>query len=283
VLPGQIAEPPPSGEFLVNSTETAVLAAFDDSSQELWRTELDGRPTDVAVADGDPWVVFEDGTVSRIDASDGRIVGSVTLASIGAPPEPMVGAFGSLWVHTDDGASEHIVRVDPDLSTTRIEIPSLPAECDNCPRNLTAGNGGIWIPRGDLGVAVINSDTNQLTIIPRDVIGHAVLQVAVDGDVAYVASGNQVTSIVDGEIVATHTPGDIWYLGPLDGEFGVLLFEGRFQVLQANDPMVVADRQISIEGQSGPVKEIAGEAWMEVDRNYDLRRVELLPISTAGG
>jgi PQQ-like domain len=281
VLPGQIEEPPPGvDKYLVQGTGTAVLAAFDDSGRELWRTELDGGPTDVVVADGDPWVARGDGTVSRIDASDGRILDSVTLPGM---PDSMVGAFGSVWVHTLERASEHMVRVDPDLSMTSVEIPSLPAGCDACPDGPAAGSGAIWVPRGDLGVAVIDADTNQVTVIPRDDIGHEVLSVAFDGDVAYVASRSQVTSIVDGEVVASVSPGGISYLGPLDGAFGVQLSNGIFQVLRADDPMVVRDRQSSTEGQSGPVSEIDGEAWMETGRNYDLRRVEFLLYSFFDG
>ena len=72
-------------------------------------------------------------------------------------------------------------------------------------------------------MAVIDAVTNQVTIIPRDEIGHDVLRVAVDGEVAYVASRNQVTSIVDGQLSATVPVGEIMYLGPIDGVIGAQL------------------------------------------------------------
>jgi hypothetical protein len=100
--------------------------------------------------------------------------------------------------------------------------------------------------------------------------------VAVDGDVAYVASLSQVTSIVDGQVRATVSPGQIQYLGPMDAVFGVQLPNRRFEVLRANDPMVVEHRQFSTDAIAS---EIDGEAWVETGRNYNLRRVELLHAS----
>jgi len=290
VLPGQIDEVPEQGEYDLIQTETAVLAAFDDAGVELWRTELDGKPTDVVVVDGDPWVAREDWTVSRINASDGRILDDVTIEdedghALGVSRRLEFGpwAFGSVWVAPVEPSGPgglvrgRLIRIDPDLSTTSIEIPPVHHQGDSGLDAPEAGAGAIWVPLGEGGVAMIDPDTLEVTVIPVDDIGHEVLSVAFDGDVAYVATRYQVTSIVDGEVLDTVSPGEIWYLGPMDGAFGVLLEAGRFEVLRANDPMVVEHRQISLDGQTGPVAEIDGEAWMEIGRNYDLRRVESTP------
>ncbi|MEO6651920.1 MAG: hypothetical protein ABIP17_04595 [Ilumatobacteraceae bacterium] len=55
-------------------------------------------------------------------------------------------------------------------------------------------------------MAVIDPVALGVTVITVDDIGHDVLQVEFDGDVAFVASNNRVTSIVDGEVVATVSP-----------------------------------------------------------------------------
>ena len=276
--------------------ETFVLAAFDDAGVELWRTELEnGRPTDVVVFDGDLWVSRADGdwTLARIDASNGRILGRF---SIGAA-ESVVGAFDSLWatILEPSGVGRgagRLVRIDPDLSTTDDEHVSvvttfdecvLPDEGGYCPNGPAAGAGAMWLPLGPGGVAMIDPDTNDVTVIPVDDIGHEVLQVAVNGDVAYVASINRVTSIVDGEVVATVNPGQVGYLGPVDEVFGVLIWPGEFRVLGANDPMVVETRQISVEEHTGGVFEADGEAWVETGRNYNLLRVKFLPDSEGNG
>lgn len=119
-----------------------------------------------------------------------------------------------------------------------------------------------------------------MTVIPVDDIGHEVREVVVDDDVAYLASSIRVTSIVDGDVVATVSTGVIRYLGRVEGVVGALLSTGQFQVLEANDPMVVDVRRVA---EIGGATEIDGEAWVETGRNHDLRRVEFLPVSEGDG
>ena len=283
VLPGLLDELPASeGEYQLIHPERAVLAAFDDAGRELWRTELDGFPSDVVVVDGDPWVSREDGTVSRIDATNGRTLGSVALSSAGDKRAyDMIGAFGSVWVHKSnlDGRVEELIRVDPDMTMRPFDLPPRNLNLDGIAGHLTAGVGAIWVPLGYDGVAIIEPVTGDVTVISGDDLGHEVLQVAFDGQTTYVASRNRVTSIVDGAIVANASPGQIEYLGPMDGAFGALVGDGSLVVLTAKDPMVLEHRAVSQEGRTGPVGEIDGEAWMETGRNYDLRRSSFLATS----
>lgn len=263
--------------------EEAVLAAFDDVGTELWRIDLDGTPQKVVAVAGDVWVSHGTGALSRIDASDGRFIDRVTVGHAWS----MFAAFGSVWVRTLDveGGSGQLIRVDPDMSTTTIELPaSIIASLDDVPSlNPAAGAGRIWVPLGGAGVAVVDVESGQVTVISVDDIGHEVREVAVDGDVAYMASSIRVTSIVDGDVVATASPGRIQYLGPMDGVFGVQLGPEtrQFAVLRANDPMVVEHRQISTDFANA--SEIDGEAWTEMGRNYNLRRIQLLPVSEGDG
>jgi hypothetical protein len=121
--------------------DQAVLAAFDDAGVELWRIELGGMPIDVVVVDGDPWVLqLADSTVSRFDAADGRILGHVTL-DVADVSSWMIEAFGAMWVGVNNespGGRPHLVRIDPDLSTTSIELlghhANLMSGCDSCHR-----------------------------------------------------------------------------------------------------------------------------------------------------
>lgn len=211
----------------------------------------------------------------------------------------MVGAFGSVWTTTGESpGGQRLVRIDPDLSTTSIEVVGhsldLGGGCDSCRgAPITAGGGDMWVPLGEDGVAMFDPDTNQVTVIAGDVIGHWVSDVAVDGDVIYVSSRDRVTSIVDGQVVATVSPRTIEYLGRVDGVFGVLLEDASFEILRADEPMVVERRRTDIDGFASPVADIDGEAWIEPyyftagdpqnpTKTYDLRRIRLLPTSDEG-
>ena len=274
--------------------EEAVLAAFDDDGRELWRTELDGGPRGVVVRNGDLWVARQGAasTLTRIDASDGRILGDIRIPFM----HDMIAAFDSLWVLTLGGEANpnQVIRVDPDLSTTTVDLQAYARSRPDdplIPLQVAAGAGAIWVPMRAGGVAMIDRDSLELTVVPVDDIGHEVQYVAVDGDAAYVASLSQVTSIVDRQVLATvsHLGGEIRYLGPMDGAFGVQLDDQRFLVLRANDPMFVEHRQIATDPTSpapsgvGIASEIGGEAWGETGRNYNLRRFEFLPAPPADG
>ncbi len=271
-------------EDLLSAPEEAVLAAFDDRGSELWRIELDGTPIRVVVVDDDLWVrsYAEQGNLTRIDSSTGRVLGRLTIDHM----VDIAGGFGSLWVQTDarifgEGSQRQIVRVDSDLSTTSIEIPPSRGvdECDPCADGPVAGTDAMWIPLEDLGVGRIDAATIEFTVISGEDIGHDVLTVAVDGEVTYVASASQVTSIVDGRVVATASVGRILYLGRVEGIVGAHLPDGQFAVLGPDDPMVVERRQLSVDGPASEIgigTEIDGEAWTETGRNYHLRRIQLV-------
>lgn len=260
-----------SEQDILFDPEFGVLAAFDGAGVESWRIQLDGTPLDVVTLTGDLWVSHGAGTLSRIDSSDGRVISRATIGeTLGYP---MVGAFRSVWVQTRD--TGRVVRVYPDLATTSVELPLFLSSCDgDCPSGLVVATGAVWLPLGSRGVAAIDSDTNQVTVIPVDGIGHSVERVAVDDDVVFVASVDQVTSIVDGEVVATASTGRIRYLGRVEGVFGVLETTGRFDVLGVNDPMVVEVRETTSLGFSG-VAEVDGEAWAATGP-YTSRRVQFL-------
>lgn len=257
-------------------TDDGVVAAFDDRGRQLWRTELDQGPADIEVAHGDLWVARGEG-VTRLDASDGRVLGEVAVGSV----DDMVGAFDSLWVVTrieGIGNGFRLHRVDADLSTNVVELPLSDVQANHEPfgTRIAAGAGALWVPMWADGVAMIDPDTLSVTMIPADEIGFSAnLFVAVDGDVVYVAEGPRVTSIVDGRAqTTTNTFASVRYLGPIDGVFGAQLRGGQVDVLQPQDPMVVERRRASDDEIVG---EIDGEAWAETGGNGSLRRVELLP------
>ena len=154
--------------------DEAVLAAFDDIGTELWRIDLDDSPRRVVGVAGDVWVSHETGALSRFDASDGRFIDRVTVGDTWSLFAP----FGSVWVRTLDVevGSGQLIRVHPDMSTTTIELPaSIIANLDDVPSlDPTAGPGGIWVPLGGAGVAVVDVESGQVTVIHVDDIGHEV-------------------------------------------------------------------------------------------------------------
>jgi hypothetical protein len=283
-------------EDLLFIPEDAVVAAFDGAGTELWRTELDGSPSNtttarqiVAVA-GDVWVWQPNGGLCRIDGSDGRIVGQIDVENF----DSMIGAFDSLWVltriiDTDDSEDRHpveLIRVDPDLSTTAIElVPDDMGVPGEGPRVAAVGPGGIWVPMGLVGVAVIDPETLEVTVTSGAEIGHDVERVAVDGDVVYVASSDRVSAVVDGEVAGSTPIGELGlaYLGHVDGVFGMATFDApaRLAVLVATDPMLAEPRRAS-DSLAGAI-DVAGEAWARTLTNrrndFDLRRVQLRPAT----
>ena len=184
--------------------EEAVLAAFDDAGRELWRTELDRTPTKVVAVADDVWVLHETGALSWIDASDGRFIDRVFVGDAWS----VFAAFGSVWVYALDlgGGSGQLIRPSGHVnhhhrapSEHHRESRRRPAVLDTA-----VDAGGIWVlPLGRAGVAVVDVETGQVTGDLVDEIGHEVRQVAVEDDVAYVASSDAVTSIVDGQVGAT--------------------------------------------------------------------------------
>ena len=306
---------------LVFITETAVLAAFDDGGTELWRTELDRLPTEVQVVDGDPWVTLDRASspgplqVVKVDAEDGDVVGEIGIPLPNGISD-QVGrvhffeAFGALWVTRreptveDNTRPAQMVRAEVQYAheisrQTHLNVPFYEGDCRRdepdddagwCPGEARAGAGAIWVPLKTNGVAMIDPDTNDVTVIGADEIGHEVLEVAFDDDVAYVSSFDRVTSIVDGEVVATTSPGEIAnsaerstsmggrYLGPVDGAFGIVHpATRRLHVLRANEPMVAESRRLSLEGHPGGIFEVDGDAWESFGRNQSFRRISILP------
>jgi hypothetical protein len=132
-------------------------------------------------------------------------------------------------------------------------------------------------------VAVVDGTTLAATVIPADDIGHDVLQIAFADATAYVANDFRISSIVDGDVVATTiSSGDDAYalvLGSIDGFFGFgeLRSGALFRVLRANDPMVVDKRQVPIDDEYGTGTSIDGELWMWTDKDRNLRPLHLLP------
>ena len=114
-------------------------------------SSIEVRGEVVAVA-GDVWVKQADDRLSRIDGSEGRVVGQVEVANA----DSMIGAFDPLWVltmivDTDGSENEHpvqLIRVDPDLSTTTIELAPDQAMDGETPLRAAAGAGAIWVPIG---------------------------------------------------------------------------------------------------------------------------------------
>ncbi len=257
---------------LWRAPERAVLAAFDADGTELWRTELDGIPVQVEAVGDDVWVLHGVGRLSRIRPSDGRILDRLEVP----PNSTLLPGFGTVWVQTSDfgEAPAELIRINPDLSTTPVRLPIGRIDPDHPAAAAVAGVEAIWVPRGGGGVAVVDPVSLAVTVLPRDAIGHDVLRVAFDGDVAFVASRSSVTSLVAGTKRATVTLDELGYLGRVEGVFGALT-EAGFVVLGPDEPMQLDVRQVTAEGIWAP-REVEGEAWMETGRNYDLRRVQFI-------
>ena len=141
--------------------KASVLVGFDADGNEQWRTELHEPPAQVVAADGDVWLSYGDGTLSRIDASDGRVVDQLNVGQHAS----MIGAFGSVWVQSGKSSGRaQLVRINPDLSTATVALPDRVLNGDYNPPDVDpakAGPDAIWVPLGEGGVATVDPSPSK--------------------------------------------------------------------------------------------------------------------------
>jgi DNA-binding SARP family transcriptional activator len=107
-------------------------------------TVINEQPGGLVLAGGSLWAVNEQGTVTQVDLTSRRIIGSTPLA-LPAGPGGMTVGMGATWV-TDSG-SPTLYRLESGVSGARpITLPSLAGRRRD-------GSGGVAVAAGSLWVA----------------------------------------------------------------------------------------------------------------------------------
>jgi virginiamycin B lyase len=96
----------------------------------------DARPNDVAVGEGNVWVIdVFNGTLSRIDPSTDSVVGDPV--DVGSNPRGVKTGFGYVWVA--NGGDNDVARVDPDTAQVDDRI-----RVGRDPGDVAVGEGRVW-------------------------------------------------------------------------------------------------------------------------------------------
>jgi streptogramin lyase len=123
--------------------EAGTLTRIDLASRERVVTRPFGRggePTAIALDGERAWVVANDrGQVTAVTADTGRLLGRVTVASLGLAD--VEAAFGSVWVATGEAGT--VVRVDP---RSRRVVARIPVGFAN---DLARDDSSLWVDLGD--------------------------------------------------------------------------------------------------------------------------------------
>jgi len=114
-------------------------------------------------------------TLARIDASSGRLRGSVP---VGVRPVAIAVGEGSLWVTNFD--EQTVSRVDP---RTHKEVTRVPA--GGAPTGIAVGAGSVWVTHGFAGtLSQIDPGVNRITATTQ--VGSSVADVAIAGNTVWI-------------------------------------------------------------------------------------------------
>jgi streptogramin lyase len=122
------------------------------------------KPTGVTTAEGFVWVVeHRNGNLVQVDPATNAVVTKVRLGGqVGALPENIIYAYGSLWTPNNTGKT--ISRIDPaTLEETLIEFPKRPGRIMDTGGRIWVG---LWFNLGATGeydeIVQIDPATNQI-------------------------------------------------------------------------------------------------------------------------
>jgi YVTN family beta-propeller protein len=159
------------------------------------------EPSALAVGAKSVWVANAgDGTVTRIEASSGRVIGDPIR--VGGRPTDLAVADGVVWVTNFDDAT--VTRIDAASQT----VTGDPIQVGRRPRSLAIGDGSVWVTNaGDGTVTRIDATTGTVTGAPIPV-GTDPREVAFGAGAVWVtnAADDTVTRIDPKTAAATGDP-----------------------------------------------------------------------------
>lgn len=96
---------------------------------------LPARPVAIAIAAGSLWVAAEDGTLTRIDATSGRVTATV---DVGGTPSAITADDSAIWIADREGSVVRLDPADPSSPPQRIATESAPEAVATVP-------GELWV------------------------------------------------------------------------------------------------------------------------------------------
>jgi YVTN family beta-propeller protein len=130
--------------FVSDKSNNTVTRIDSRTTERLGEpTQVGNRPRGLAEAAGSIWVTnSRDDTVSRIDASDGRLIRTINVSD---NPRDITAAGGFVWVvNTDSGT---VTRIDASKGT----VAGKPIRVGQKPASIEAGAGSLWVSNSDDG------------------------------------------------------------------------------------------------------------------------------------
>jgi YVTN family beta-propeller protein len=144
-----------------------------------------GGPGFVAARGGTVWVAPSSGLLSRLDATDARVVGRIDPNS-----GPAAVALGAEAVWVTDSEANTVTRIDPTGLLTPIPV-------GRGPGGIAVGAGGVWVTDA-LDDAVVRIDPVTRAVTTTIPVGRAPAGIAVgDGSVWVANSGDGTVTRID--------------------------------------------------------------------------------------
>jgi hypothetical protein len=295
--------------FTIQYPENGMgLARIDEQTDEIRRVPAAGHAGWMAAGAGSLWVgsctspepaCGNETTVFRIDPTT---LDSMASINLGQPIFGMAFGAGSLWVTTSDGRNGHLQRIDPASNAVSSTIDGWA-----CCQGVGYSEGSVW-GLGKIGgkfdgeLGRLDPATEQIYLQPKirphfrfggrllEVgegavwmwaigSGHDSALVRVDPGTGEITHANEDVSRAFGWFSAGE--GGVWLARPSETTPCIELVrldpsDGRSQTVALvaieNEPAYV---NIGIGGVSLGVGVGDGAAWITIDQNYEVIRVDL--------
>jgi YVTN family beta-propeller protein len=210
VAPGTAVNGMTAGEGAVWTSDVrrGVVSRIDPALRRVDRSisvspgrYFDQLASPIIASTGSVWLgaTFDEGRLSRIDASHGTIQARIPLDR---GPDGMTAGEGAIWLTSGDT----VERVDPTVNGVVAKIP-----VGRGASAIAAGDGGVWVA-DTLDNAVVHIDPGTNSVTSTIPVGTAPTGVAVGGGSVWVAnSGDGTVSRVDprtGRVSATVDVGE---------------------------------------------------------------------------
>lgn len=212
-----------------------VVPGEEGGEPEVSTVKVGRTPQAIAFHDGSLWVAaFDDGTIWRVDASSGEVVGDPFELEDAFPSAIAVG-FGSVWV--TDVVDDTLLRLDEATG----EIEQTIAVGDS-PTGVAIDEHGVWVANfNDATVSHVDPTTNEA-------VGEAIVVGGKPGGIApgynYIWVTRQPPEAEQGDD-AEETPGSLIRIDPSESEWTGEVFE----VGQAPQGVVVGAGSIWVADQ----------------------------------
>ncbi len=145
---------------IADPVEANSVIALNTSGSGPRRVQVGAHPVAVAATDGSLWVAnMDDDSVTRVDATTGRVLRSIPLGGV---PTALTATGDAVWVSDETG---RIMRIDPEydraVTVQQLAAGSMASRGVSWP--MLAGFGSVWVADPDGYVARLDDETGRQT------------------------------------------------------------------------------------------------------------------------